>query len=265
MLLATSNKNQDINIWNISSGQLLYTLQGHANPIWSLAFSTDGRLLASGSGDQSIKLWSLDSGACLHTLQGHKGWISTIAFRLDGNVLVSGSSDQHVNLWTVHSGQLAASLQAHTNRVTAVALSPMGNVIISSDFAEQIILWNSKTKKPIQTWRIDRPYERMNITAITGVTEAQKASLKALGAVECVPGEEAISPAHNEQEDISLTRREQDILRLLSDGYNNNEIAQTLCVSKATVKTHINHVLSKLGVQDRTQAVAIARQLHLLP
>jgi LuxR family maltose regulon positive regulatory protein len=61
-----------------------------------------------------------------------------------------------------------------------------------------------------------------------------------------------------------LSEREQEVLRLLAQGASNQEIAEQLVVTSATVKFHVSNILSKLQARNRTQAVARARSLGLL-
>ena len=62
----------------------------------------------------------------------------------------------------------------------------------------------------------------------------------------------------------SLTPREVEVLRLLSQGQTNPQIAQNLMVSRGTVKIHVQHIISKLGVSDRTQAAVRAIEAGIL-
>lgn len=63
---------------------------------------------------------------------------------------------------------------------------------------------------------------------------------------------------------ITLSNRETEILALLATGATNREMAQRLFISESTVKTHLVHIYSKLGVDNRTAAVATARAENLL-
>jgi DNA-binding NarL/FixJ family response regulator len=61
-----------------------------------------------------------------------------------------------------------------------------------------------------------------------------------------------------------LTRREQEILRLMAGGYSNREIAEALGTAEGTIKNHASSILSKLGVRDRTRAVLKALEMGWL-
>ncbi|MCQ6559370.1 response regulator transcription factor [Paenibacillus mendelii] len=62
----------------------------------------------------------------------------------------------------------------------------------------------------------------------------------------------------------TLTERETEVLQLLAYGKRNHEISAILCISEGTTKTHIHHIIQKLGAQDRTQAVVTAIRMKLV-
>jgi LuxR family maltose regulon positive regulatory protein len=72
------------------------------------------------------------------------------------------------------------------------------------------------------------------------------------------------APAAPAALDEPLTEREREVLRLIAAGHSNAEIAKALVIALSTVKTHTNTIFGKLGVASRTQAIARARELHLL-
>ena len=88
----------DAFIWDAVTGEKLLMLRGHANDIYTVAFSPDGTMLATGGGDRKLKVWDAASGAELFTLSGHGGSITGVAFSPDGTLLAVGLWDNTVQL-----------------------------------------------------------------------------------------------------------------------------------------------------------------------
>ncbi|WP_139488264.1 response regulator [Brevibacillus dissolubilis] len=77
--------------------------------------------------------------------------------------------------------------------------------------------------------------------------------------------EPATAPAGKSLELLDdLTERELDVLQQLAYGYRNDQIAQKLFITEGTVKSHVHRILQKMGVEDRTQAVAMALRHQLV-
>ncbi len=76
---------------------------------------------------------------------------------------------------------------------------------------------------------------------------------------------EPFTPDRDRLEEVGITPRELEILGLIATGLSNREIADRLCVSENTVKTHSSRLLDKLGAKRRTQAVRIGQSMRLIP
>ena len=133
-----------------------------------------------------MKLWDIRTYKCLHTFSGHTSQIRSVAFSPDSKFIASGGDDNTVKLWNVADKNYCKTCYAHTKPVWSVTFSPDGQTLASGSEDETIKLWDIKTGKCIKTLQSPRPYEGMNITGVTGVTKAQKDTLKALGAIENV-------------------------------------------------------------------------------
>ena len=86
-------------IWDLSSGQELVTLKGHADRLTSVAFRPDGQRIATGSADRAIKIWNPSTGQEVLTLRGHTQSVDCVAYSPDGENLSSAGSDHAVKVW----------------------------------------------------------------------------------------------------------------------------------------------------------------------
>ncbi|WP_416666268.1 WD40 domain-containing protein [Egbenema bharatensis] len=185
--LASSSEDQTIRLWSVQDGRCLQILEGHTGRVQSIAFSSDGQWLASASNDETVRLWNIETGECDRILLGHENNVWAVAFSPDGTQLASGSLDQTVRLWDIPTGQCIRILPVLNHSVrSSIAFSPASHpatILATGSHNGVIQLWNSDGECLTQLIP-DRPYTGTNITHVTGITAAQKAALKALGAVE---------------------------------------------------------------------------------
>ena len=77
--MATGEWDKSVKLWDVTSGSLVATMDGHTEQVVSVAFSPDGHMLASGSRDKTIKLWDVAGDKVITTLKGHTGDVQTVA------------------------------------------------------------------------------------------------------------------------------------------------------------------------------------------
>jgi len=186
-----------VSVWEVSEGTQFLRLAGHHGTVRSVAWSPDGRRLASGGGGSEggeLFVWDAHSGERLAALQGLASVLYAVAWHPVGDRLISGGSDGRLRWWDLQSGACLRVREAHQGKVQALKVSPDGKRIASCGDDGAIRLWDVHSGEHVRTLRRDRPYERLNITGIRGLTEAQKASLRALGALEDEADEESSRP-----------------------------------------------------------------------
>ncbi|MDX2231516.1 MAG: WD40 repeat domain-containing protein [Leptolyngbyaceae cyanobacterium bins.349] len=152
--LVSSNKNQ-IDVWDLTTGQQVRSLQGHSQWVTALAISPNGNTLASGSLDGTINLWDLATGTLQATLFARH--VTVLAFSPDGSTLASGNRlitatapkiFHPLQLWDVGQGQLLANLTVE-EPITAIAFSPDGQRLAAGTAATKV--WDLPTQAYLYT------------------------------------------------------------------------------------------------------------------
>jgi WD40 repeat protein len=175
-------------LWDAEGGELRHTLHGHTNAVQSVAFSPDGQRLFSSGFDQCIRVWDTATGQLLETWPTPNGVFLSLAVHPAGKLMAAGAEDQMIYLLDLPSGQVRGVLAGHSEMVSSVKFSQDGCLLLSASRDETVKLWQVDAATGhggcCQTLIPPGPYTGMQIAGVTGLSEAQKAALKALGAVE---------------------------------------------------------------------------------
>jgi WD40 repeat protein/serine/threonine protein kinase len=136
-------------VWDVVARTKVHELWGHANWVYGVAFSPNGKWLATGGWDRTIKLWDATTGVERLTFFGHTGFVLDLAFSPDSRSLVSTSEDRSVRLWEVPTGRPTGVFHGHTRFVQAVAFAPYGRELASGGLEGTLKVWDRRTSLPV--------------------------------------------------------------------------------------------------------------------
>ncbi|RUS34835.1 WD40-repeat-containing domain protein [Jimgerdemannia flammicorona] len=148
--LATGSQDKTAKVWNVETGTLLGTCNGHKRGVWCVQFSPVDQVLATSSGDKTIKIWSLKDFSCLKTFEGHTNSILKVAFLTSGMQLVSSGSDGLVKLWTIKTTECVTTLDNHTEKIWGLAVRHDERVVVSGGADSMINFWEDQTEEEME-------------------------------------------------------------------------------------------------------------------
>jgi len=130
-----------VRVWDVQAGKPTQNLTAHEQPVRTVAYSPDEKILATGGEDTRIALWNTQTGKLLGFLEGQGGTINEVAFSKDGKTLASAGEEGRIILWDVNTSKPRRVLLGHAKGVTSVAFSPDDRLLASASKDGSVRLW----------------------------------------------------------------------------------------------------------------------------
>ena len=130
--IASGSLDKTIKFWNITTGDLLFTLSGHEKGINAIDFFPDSSktLLLSGADDKTIKVWDYEARTCVQTLVGHEGNLSSVKYHPRLPWIVSSSEDATVRYWNSETYELVNTVNYGLERPWSVNTDAQSNKVV---------------------------------------------------------------------------------------------------------------------------------------
>ncbi|KAI0056849.1 WD40 repeat-like protein [Artomyces pyxidatus] len=142
--IAGGGSGNELQIWQIATGQLISSFAGHVGSITAVAFSRSGKWIISGSSDRTLGMWDVETRSLVHERLeegGHTDWLRSVAMSNDETKIVSGSDDQTVRLWSFETGKQLFEPFRHKDWVRCVVFTSDDLRVISCSDDRTIRIW----------------------------------------------------------------------------------------------------------------------------
>ncbi|MBE3012822.1 AAA family ATPase [Microbispora sp. NEAU-D428] len=173
-----------VKLWDARDGTPVATLRGGTpGGVIALAVTPDGGRLFAAVAQGPVEVWDLGERRLLARLHGHEGYWRAVACHPDGRTVATGGDDRLIRVWRVEDLSDPMVIVGHSGPVQALAYTPDGMALASASLDGTARLWDEGGRQ-VSMLVPDRPYEEMDITGAHGLTDAQRGTLRALGAVD---------------------------------------------------------------------------------
>ncbi len=154
----------DVQLWEVASGKLSFTLRGHRGVVTAIAFTPDGSRLLTSSDDHTARLWNVSRGSLEHTFERQPDWISSVAVSRDGQTVAFGGERGNITLCDLRTYQTRRTFFARVATIHDLVFSPSDDVLaVAGEGA--VALWNPQTGEPLP--ELPESVGRFNCLAFT--------------------------------------------------------------------------------------------------
>lgn len=143
-LVATASNDATVRIWDTTSFEDWISVDGHGQPVRSVAWSPRGDRVATGTSAGLVHLWDQDGqGPLVEHQHADAASVSDVEFDTTGQRLAASGDDGRVTIIDVQSGQLLHTLDGHTSSLSSVAWSPTDpNLVLTAEADGDLVLWD---------------------------------------------------------------------------------------------------------------------------
>ncbi|MBN1233247.1 MAG: T9SS type A sorting domain-containing protein [Candidatus Coatesbacteria bacterium] len=155
ILTGTTAPEQALRLWNIRTGELLYTFFGHLSCINCIAVTKNIKYAYTASGDKRIGYWDIENRTLLKMIKAHEKGIMSICLSRDETRLLSSSGDLDqsiIKIWKVPEFMCLKVISGHKSNVSSVSFMPDQEHIITSSWDKTMKLWRISDGQCIRTF-----------------------------------------------------------------------------------------------------------------
>ncbi len=138
-----------LRLWDVETGRVLASFEGHSDDVTAAAFSPDGRMLLSGGDDGEVKLWNAETGELVRTFDGRGDKVKSVEFSPDGRQALSAGWDNALKFWDVAAGALLKTIENKDSRLAV--FSPDGRYAASAGENNALLLWDPASGSLVRT------------------------------------------------------------------------------------------------------------------
>ena len=145
--IVSCSTDQTVRVWDNTTGQQKFQLNGHVGAVHGLALSPDETFAVSSGADGTLRLWDIVGGRQLKQLITYDATMYSIAVNPQGGLIAAAGADRKVHLLDMITGVERQAMTGHTDYLHSVTFSPDGSRVMSYGYAGQLKQWNTSDGK----------------------------------------------------------------------------------------------------------------------
>ncbi len=160
--LASCGADKFVKVWEIPSGKLTKTFEGHTHHVLDVSWQPDGKQLASGGADNVVKIWDYDKGEQIRTINAHAKQITKLSYIAKTNNFLTTGGDNQLKMWNPQGGNMR-TYPGSNDFIYALAISNDGKLIIAGGEEGIIRIYNGDNGQLIKAITQPEPEPKKEI------------------------------------------------------------------------------------------------------